>query len=68
VDTVNSRMTRFIAFAVDAFGTVLTRYDLAANEAETAEQEAGQYLVRHRIIEVWSHDHRRVARIVRQPD
>ena len=35
-----------------AFGTVITRYDLAASEAEAAEQEARQYLVRHRIIEV----------------
>jgi hypothetical protein len=61
-------MTKFIAFAVDAFGTVITRYDLAASEAEAAEQEARQYLVRHRIVEVWSDDHRRVARIVRKPD
>jgi hypothetical protein len=67
VDTVNSRIAKFIAFAVDAFGTVITRYDLAASEAEEAEREAGQYLVRHRIIEVWSNDHRRVARLVAAP-
>ena len=60
-------MTKFIAIAVDAFGTVITRYDLAASEAEAAEQEARQYLVRHRIIEVWSTDQRRVARIVAAP-
>jgi hypothetical protein len=34
-------MTKFIAFAVDAFGTPLARYDLGASEAEAAEQEAG---------------------------
>jgi hypothetical protein len=68
VDTVNSRMAKFIAVAVDPFGAIITSYDLAASEAEAAEQEAGQYLVRHRIIEVWSTDHRRVARIERQPD
>jgi hypothetical protein len=47
-------MTKFIAFAVDAFGAPLARYDLAASEAEAAEQEARQYLERHRVIEVWS--------------
>jgi hypothetical protein len=40
-------MTKFIAIAVDAFGTVITRYDLAASEAEAAEQEARKYLDRH---------------------
>ena len=44
-------MTKFIAFAVDAFGTPLARYDLAS-KAEAAEHEARQYLKRHRIIEV----------------
>jgi hypothetical protein len=61
-------MTKFIAFAVDAFGAPLARYDLAANEGEGAEREARQYLERHRVIEVWSDDHRRIARIVRKPD
>jgi hypothetical protein len=61
-------MTKFIAFAVDAFGTPLARYDLAASEAEAAEQEARQYLDRYQTIEVWSDDHRRVARIVRKSD
>jgi len=60
-------MIKFIAFAVDAFGT-LARYDLAASEAEAAEQESRQYLDRHQTIEVWSDDHRRVARIVRNSD
>jgi len=44
-------MTKFNAFAVDAFGAPLARYDLAASEAEAAEQEARQYLERHRVIE-----------------
>jgi hypothetical protein len=56
-----ARMTKFIAFAVDA---PEGRYDLIADEA--AAQEARQYLEQHRIIEVWSDDHRRVARIARQ--
>jgi hypothetical protein len=58
-------MTKFIAFAVDSNGTMLARYDLVATEKEAAEQEARQYLDRHQVIEVWSDDHRRVARIVR---
>jgi hypothetical protein len=57
-------MPRFTAFAVDINGTALARYDLAAIEKETAEQEARQYLEHHQVIEVWSHDHRRVARII----
>jgi hypothetical protein len=31
-------------------------------------KKARQYLERHRIIEVWSDDHRRVARIVSKPE
>jgi hypothetical protein len=49
-------------------GTPEARYDLIADDAEAAAQEARQYLERHRIIEVWSTDHRRVARIVRKLD
>jgi hypothetical protein len=60
-------MTKLIAFALDAFGAPLVRYHLAANEGEGAEREARQYL-EHRVIEVWSDDHRRIARIVRKPD
>ena len=41
-------MTKFIAFAVDMSGTPEARYDLVANDAEAAEQEARQYLERHR--------------------
>ena len=59
-------MTSFVAFAVDVYGTALERYDLAATEREAAEQEARQYLEQHHVIEVWSDDHRRVARIVRK--
>ena len=58
-------MAKFSAFAVDINGTALARYDLTATEKESAEQEAQQYLERHQVIEVWSDDHRRVARIVR---
>jgi hypothetical protein len=57
-------MPRFTAFAVDINGTALARYDLAATDKESAELEASQYLKRHPVIEVWSDDHRRVARIV----
>src|SRR6201999_1258368 len=39
-----------------------------ATDAEAAEQEARQYLEQHRIVEVWSTYHRRVARIVRKQD
>jgi hypothetical protein len=56
---------KFIAFAVDTAGTALMRYDLAATDAEAAEREARQYLEQHRVIEVWSEDHRRVARLVK---
>jgi len=44
-------------------GTALARYDLAASVPEAAEQEASQYLDRHPVIELWSHDHRLVARL-----
>jgi hypothetical protein len=59
-------MPRFTVFAVDISGAALARYDLVATEKESAEQEARQYLEQHHVIEVWSHDHRRVARIVRK--
>jgi hypothetical protein len=59
-------MPRFTVFAVDISGAALARYDLVATEKEAAEQEAQQYLERHAVIEVWSDDHRRVARIVRK--
>jgi hypothetical protein len=58
-------MTRFVAVAVDMNGVALACYDLAATEEESAEREARQYLEQHQVIEVWSHDHRRVARIVK---
>ena len=59
-------MAKFAAFAVDINGTALARYDLTATEKEAAEQEARQYLEQHQVIEVWSDDHRRVARLVRR--
>jgi hypothetical protein len=59
-------MTNFIAFAVDMSGAPEARYDLIADEAEDAAQEARQYLARHRFVEVWPDHHRRVARMVRQ--
>ena len=61
-----SARLKFIAFAVDLSGTALARYDLAAAEKEAAEQEARQYLEQHPVIEVWSDDRRRVARLVRK--
>jgi hypothetical protein len=61
-----SKVAKFAAFAVDINGTALARYDLAATEKESAEQEARQYLEQHPVIEVWSDDHRRVARLVRE--
>ncbi|MET3838740.1 hypothetical protein [Bradyrhizobium sp. OAE829] len=59
-------MTKFTAYAVDLNGTALARYDLAAPDKESAEREARQYLEQHPVIEVWSDDHRRVARLVRK--
>jgi hypothetical protein len=59
-------MPKFIAFAVDISGAALARYDLAATEKESAGREARRYLEKHNVIEVWSGDHRRVARIVRK--
>ncbi len=58
-------MAKFIAFAVDIGGTALARYDLAATDTEAAGQEARQRLEQHPVIDVWSEDHRRVARLVR---
>jgi hypothetical protein len=40
------------------------RYDLVATEKETAKREAEQYLDEYPVIEVWSDDHRLVARLV----
>jgi hypothetical protein len=57
---------KFIAFAIDINGAAHARYDLVATEKELAEQQARQYLEQHHVIEVWSDDHRRVARIVRK--
>lgn len=59
-------MAKFITFAVDMSGMPEARYDLVANDAGAAEQEARQYLEQHRIVEVCSDDHRRVARIVKK--
>lgn len=59
-------MPKFIAFAVDISGAALACYDLAATDKEAAEQEARQYLEQYIVIEVWSDDDRRVARIVRK--
>jgi hypothetical protein len=39
---------------------------LAAADREAAEQEALQYLEQHPVIEVWSDDHRRGARLVKK--
>jgi len=58
------QMPMFIAFAVDR--VALARYDLAATEMKTAEREAEQYLDEYPVIEVWSDDHRQVARLVRK--
>lgn len=59
-------MPKFIAYAVDLSGVAMARYDLAATEQESAEREAVQYLDYHPVIEVWSDEHRRVARLVRK--
>jgi len=59
-------MAKFAAFAVDINGTALACYDFTRTEKEAAEQEARQYRERHQVIEVWSDDHRRVARLVRK--
>jgi hypothetical protein len=61
-------MTKYVALEVDLSGTALARYDLAATDAETAKQEARQYLERHRVLEIWSDDHRCVARITRKTE
>jgi hypothetical protein len=53
-------MSRAPAIAENRF------YDLAATDKESAELEASQYLERHPVIEVWSDDQRRVARIKKQ--
>jgi hypothetical protein len=63
---ISADMTKFVAIAVDMNGTALARYELAATDAEAAESEARQYLEEHPVIEVWSSDHRRVARLVKK--
>jgi hypothetical protein len=59
-------MAQYFAFAVDINGTALARYDLAATDEEAAAQEARRHLQQHHVIEVWSDDYRRVARLVRK--
>ena len=59
-------MRKFIAYALDLSGVALARYDLAATDSQTSEREARRYLEDHPTIEIWSHDHRRVARLVRK--
>jgi hypothetical protein len=61
-------MTRFVAFAVGINGVALARYNLVATDKELAEQEARQYLELQKWSRFWSHDHRRVAGIVRTQD
>ena len=56
-------MTSFVAFAIDINGTAVARYNLAATEKESAEREVRQYPDQHRVIKVWSDDHRLVSRI-----
>jgi hypothetical protein len=59
-------MRTFTAYGVDLSGIALAHYDLTATEKESAEQEAKRYLEQHAVIEVWSDEHRRVARLVRK--
>ncbi|MBR1235567.1 hypothetical protein JQ629_29415 [Bradyrhizobium sp. AUGA SZCCT0222] len=59
-------MRKFIAYGVDLSGVALASYDLAATDSQTAEREARQYLEEHPTIEIWSYDHRRIARLVRK--
>jgi hypothetical protein len=59
-------MRTFIAYAVDLSGNALARYDLVAVDELAADQEARQYLEQHAVIEVWSDEHRRIARLVRK--
>jgi hypothetical protein len=61
-------MAQYFAFAVDLDGTALARYDLTATDEEAAGQEARRHLQQHPVIEVWSDDHRRIARVVRKSD
>jgi hypothetical protein len=59
-------MTRFYAFALDVYGTVQAHYTLAAkDDPEAAKSEAERHLQQHEVIEVWSEDRRRIARLVR---
>lgn len=60
-----SNMTHFYAFAVDIYGTVHAHYTLASKDAEAAKREAERHLQQHEVIEVWTDDRRRVARLVR---
>ncbi|MET3837975.1 hypothetical protein [Bradyrhizobium sp. OAE829] len=54
-------MRKFIAYAVDLSGVAL----LADTGSQTAEREVRQYLENNPAIEIWSHDHRCIARLVR---
>lgn len=56
-------MARFFAFAVDIHGTALARCDSVAVDEEAAKQEASAHLDQRPVIEIWSDDHRRVARL-----
>ena len=63
-----SNMSKLIAYAVSLQGVALASYPLAAEEIAAAEEEARVLLEKHRIIEVWSTDHRRVARLTRKAE
>ncbi|MBR0901210.1 hypothetical protein [Bradyrhizobium liaoningense] len=55
----------FYAFAVDIYGTTQAQYTLAAKSPDAAEVEAKRLLQEHPVIEVWSDERRRVARLTR---
>lgn len=57
----------YFAFAVDLSGVAQASYQLVAEDDAAAAKEGRQYLEEHPVIEVWSPDYRRVARMVREP-
>lgn len=59
------RIPMFYAFAVDIHGTVQAHYTLAAKSAHAAAEEGQRLLREHAVIEIWSDDRRRVARLVK---
>jgi hypothetical protein len=51
--------------SLDIYGPVHAHYTLASKDADAAKREAERHLQQYEVIEVWTDDRRRIARLVR---